>query len=106
MHRSPHARVDPRVVHWHVDRAVAHEVATAFLDASSRTDSEVVAAYTRLVRESDQLFRRLTAPGAPDRVEVVFTTCAAPYRDSDELIASVVEQRLLEVTTVAVDTAR
>jgi hypothetical protein len=37
---------------------------------------------------------------------VFFTTCASPYRDAQELIASVRELRTLEVTTVAVDPDR
>jgi hypothetical protein len=86
--------------------AVAREVAAAYQDAPARRDPLVAAAYARLVTESDLLFHRMTAPGHPGAVEVRFTACAEPYRDAAELIASVREQRLLEVTTVAGDPDR
>jgi hypothetical protein len=63
-----------------VDPAAAHDVARAYRAAPVRLGPEVVAAYDRLVRESDALFARLTAPGRPGRVRVVFTTCPAPTR--------------------------
>jgi hypothetical protein len=85
---------------------VAHEVATAYVDAPNRRDPLTAAAYVRLVTESDRLFRRITSLDRPDRVRVVFTTCPMPYRDAQELISSVRKDRVLEVTTVATDTDR
>lgn len=87
----------------HVDAAAAHEVAASYADTPTGRDPRVVAAYARLVTESDRLFRRLTAPGRPNRVNIAFTTCAAPYADARELISSVRHHRLLEVTSVATE---
>jgi hypothetical protein len=39
-------------------------------------------------------------------VHVFFTTCPTPFRDAHELIGSVTHDRVLEVTTVAVDSGR
>ena len=89
-----------------VDPAAACAVAAAYLGACTRRDSLTRAAYAHLVAESDRLLRRITSPDEPDRVRVRFTTCPDPYRDADELIASVMDDRLLEVTTVAVDPHR
>jgi hypothetical protein len=89
-----------------VDPAVAHEVAAAYLDASSRRDPLTMAAYADLVTETDRLFRRVTSPDQPDPVRVVFTRCPTPYGDAEELIGSVTNHRVLEVTTVAADADR
>jgi hypothetical protein len=86
-----------------VDPAAAAEVAAAHRDAPRLGDALAVAAYERLERESDVLFGRITRPDRPGRVRIVFTDGAAPYRDASELIRSVREQRVLEVTTAAVD---
>ena len=87
----------------HVDPAAAGAVAAAYADARGSRDPLVTAAYSRLVTESDRLFRHVTSPDRPVRVRVhvAFTTCAAPYADAHELIRSVRHDRLLEVTTVA-----
>jgi hypothetical protein len=86
----------------HVDPAAARDVAAAYADTpSSPRDPLVVAAYTQLVAESDRLFRRITSPDQPDPVDIVFTTCPAPYADAGELIASVRNDRRLEVAAVA-----
>ncbi|HEX5945650.1 MAG TPA: hypothetical protein VFY82_05205 [Acidimicrobiales bacterium] len=85
-----------------VDADTARDVAAAYADASPVREPLVVAAYARLVTESDQLFRRLTTPERPDRVRILFTTCPAPYADAHELVSSVRHEQLLEVTTVAV----
>jgi hypothetical protein len=90
----------------HVEPAAAHDVAAAYTDTPTTRDPLVAAAYARLATESDQLFRRLTAPDRPDRVHIAFTTCPAPYADADELISSVNHGRLLEVTTVATEPDR
>jgi len=85
-----------------VDPAAAHAVAAAYIGTPTTRCPLVTAAYARLVAESDRLFRQLTAPDRPDRVRIVFTTCAAPYADDRELIGSVRRDRVLEVTTVAI----
>ena len=61
----------------------------------------MAAAYAQLVTESDQLFQHLTSPDRPDRVRIELTTCPTPYADARELIRSVRQDRLLEVTTIA-----
>jgi hypothetical protein len=88
-------------VRLRVDPGAAGEVAAAYADAPATGDPLVAAAYTRLVAESDHLFRHLTAPERPDGVRIEFTACPAPYANAHELISSVRRQRLLEVTTVA-----
>lgn len=85
----------------HVDPAAARAVAAAYTDASTARDPLVVAAYARLVTESDRLFRDLTSGDRPDRVRIAFTRCPTPYSSAHELISSVRHDRLLEVTTVA-----
>jgi hypothetical protein len=89
-----------------LDHAVAHEVAAAYLDATDRGDPRAGAAFAQLVAETDQLFRWVTLPGRPGALHVFFTTCASPYRDAKELIASVTDTRALEITTVATDPHR
>lgn len=89
-----------------VDEGVAHEVASAYLDAPDRRDPLAVTAFAQLAQESDRLFRRITRPGRPNTVQVFFTRCENPYRDAQELIASVRDSRTLEVTTVAADPDR
>jgi hypothetical protein len=86
-----------------VDPTAAGDVAAAYegTRCDGGRDPLVVAAYSQLVSESDQIFRRLTSPGRPDRIHMVFTTCPEPYADAHELIACVIEARQLEVTTVA-----
>jgi hypothetical protein len=95
-----------RLADRRVDPVAAHEVAAAYLDTPARRDPPTVAAYARLVAESDRLFGRITSPGRPDPVRVVFTTCPTPYDDARELIRSVRDDRLLEVSTVAADSDR
>jgi hypothetical protein len=89
-----------------VDPAAARAVAAAYADAPTRCDPLTRAAYARLVAESDRLLRRITSPDRPDAVRVRFTACPEPYRSADELIASVTDDRLLEVATVAGDPYR
>jgi hypothetical protein len=100
------ARLGRRVADLRVDPAAAREVAAAYLDAPERRDALTAAAYARLVTESSGLFALITSPDRPDPVQVFFTTCPMPYRDAQELIASVTDDRILEVTTVAIDADR
>jgi hypothetical protein len=87
----------------HVGRVdpAASAVAAAYADAPSRRHPLAAAAYALLAMESDQLIGRLTSPDRPGRVHIVFTTCPTPYGGAHELIGSVRQHRLLEVTTVA-----
>ena len=98
-HASPASARGSECLDRHVDPLLAHEVAAAYLDAHSRRDPLVEAAYADLVTESDRLFRWITSTDRPDPVRVVFTTCPTPYHDAQELIGSVTGARLLEVTT-------
>jgi hypothetical protein len=84
-----------------VDPAAARAVADAYADAPTRRDRLTAAAYAQLATESDQLFRRLTSPDRPDRVHIVFTTCPTPYGGAHELILSVRQDGLLEITSVS-----
>jgi hypothetical protein len=96
-------REPPGVASRRVNPALAREVAAAYLDAPTRHDPLAAAAYARLVTESNRLFELITSPDRPDPVRVFFTTCPTPYRDARELIASVTDDRVLEVATVATD---
>lgn len=89
-----------------VDPAAARAIAAAYADAPSRRHPLAAAAYAQLATESDQLFQRLTSPDRSGRVHIVFTTCPTPYRGAHELIRSVRQDRLLEVTTVAAECDR
>lgn len=103
-------RSDRRTVKGLVDRrvddAAARDVAAAYAGARIRLDPLTRVAYARLVAESDRLFGLITSPDQPDPVRVCFTTSPVPYRDSAELIASVSDDGLLEVATVATDLHR
>jgi hypothetical protein len=85
-----------------VDEDVAREVAACYLAGSGQADARTTAAFAQLGTETDVLFRWLTLPDRPGALRVHFTRCAAPYRDAQELIASVAQTRRLEITTVAV----
>jgi hypothetical protein len=89
-----------------VDPAAARAVAAAYAAARTCLDPLTRAAYARLAAESDRMFGLITSPDQPDPVRVRYTTCPDPYRDARELIASVTDDRLLEVTTVAADPHR
>ncbi len=106
MHPPARTRPVRDLVERRVDPAVAHEVAAAYLDAPGRRDPLAAAAYARLVEESDRLFGQITSPHRADAVRVVFTTCQTPYDDAQELIRSVNDGRVLEISTVATDAAR
>jgi hypothetical protein len=90
-----------------VDPTVAREVASEYIDAPTfGRRRHVRAAYAQLITESDRLFRRITSPDRPDRVRIMFTTCQVPYADAHELIVSVRDHQVLEVTTTAAETDR
>jgi hypothetical protein len=77
-----------------LDPDAARDVADAHHAASRRGGPECDAAYARLVDETDRIYRLLP-------VEIAFTMSEHPYDDADELIRSVRDDRLLEVTSVA-----
>jgi hypothetical protein len=79
----------------------AVEIAAAHIEASRTGGALAHAAYARLVRESDRLFRLVTETGRPDRVRIFFTMCATPYDSVAELIGSVRRDQVLEVTAAA-----
>jgi hypothetical protein len=89
-----------------VDPAAASAVAAAYVDTPSRRHPLVAAAYARLITESDLLFRRITSPDRPGRVQIGFTTCPQPYATAWELVESVRDDRVLEVVTVGSDRDR
>jgi hypothetical protein len=89
-----------------VDSDLAHEVAAAYLNGPSSPTAFLMASYEQLSREADQLFAAVTSTARRDPVRVVFTECEVPYQNSEELIASVTGDRLLEVTVAAADCDR
>lgn len=98
---------EPGFVGRRVDPTVAREVASEYIDAPSFGHRRHVrAAYAPLVMESDRLFEQITSPHRPHRVRIMFTTCPTPYADAHELIASVRDHRVLEVTTTAAEPDR
>ena len=87
-----------------VDPAVAHEVAAAYLDAPRRRDPLAAAAYARLVDESDRLFRQITVAASGRRGACrVHQVSRRRTTTPQELIRSVNDGRVLEITTVATD---
>jgi hypothetical protein len=81
------------------DPIAAAEVAAAHQEAPRVGGPLAHAAYARLVSESDHLFTLLTQARPPTRV--AFSLCPSPYCSSDELITSITQDRVLEVTSVA-----
>lgn len=89
-----------------VDPTVAAEIASAYLEAPCTPLPFLRAAYEQLAAESDRLFTAITAPERADAVRVRFSTCELPYDSAEELIASVRNEHVLEVTAAAVDRDR
>jgi hypothetical protein len=81
------------------DWTAAAEVAAAHHEAPRVGGPLAYAAYARLVSESDHLFMLITRARPP--TQVCFSRCPSPYCSSDELITSITQDRVLEVTTVA-----
>jgi len=86
-------------------RSETQEIAECFIAARTRADSLVAVAYQQLEEQTDRQFAALTDPRDPYRITVAGTGQATPYRDADELIASVSATRTLEVTTSPADRA-
>jgi hypothetical protein len=68
---------------------------------SAHDDPQVIEAYRQLQAETDHLFRLLTRDGRYPAVRVVFTRCAHPYEDDEELISAVRTKGTLEMTSAA-----
>jgi hypothetical protein len=89
-----------------VDQGHAWEVAARFLAAESRPQDPLIrAAYLALQRESDRAFMLLTE-GISAPVRVAFSRCTTSYASDRELIAAVRGERVLEVTTSAIERDR
>ena len=86
-------------------RSDTQEIAECFISARTKADSLVAVAYQQLEKQTDRQFAALTDPQGPYRITVVGTGQPTPYRDADELIASVFATRTLEVTTSPADRA-
>ena len=87
-----------------VNQDLAREVAQLFLAARGRAhDPTVRAAYRQLEEQSDAALTRLTRW---HRVRVVFTRCPLPYASDRELITAVRADRVLEITTAAIEPDR
>ena len=89
----------------HRPRSETQEIAECFIAARTRADSLAALAYQQLEEQPDRQFTALTDPQGPYRITVVGTGQATPYRDADELIASVFATRTLEVMTSPADRA-
>jgi len=88
-----------RSVQLRVDPAVAAEIASAYGETPETGSRLSRAAYAQLARESDRLFRAITAPDGRCPVRIVFTKGSVPYACARELITSVRRDRVLEVVT-------
>jgi hypothetical protein len=95
----------PRPALHHVDLTETLDAAEAFIAARTTADPLVARAYGELERQTDRQYKALTDPSGPYRLTVVSTGQVTPYTDAEELIASVLTTRTLEVTTSAADRA-
>jgi hypothetical protein len=95
----------PRPALHHVDPTETLDAAEAFIAARTTADPLVALAYGELERQTDRQYKALTDPSGPYRLTVVSTGQVTPYTDAEELIASVLTTRTLEVTTSAADRA-
>jgi hypothetical protein len=87
-----------------VNPLTAREVAESLLAArSTPRDRTVRAAYDQLQQQSDHALTVLTTGRGGGGVRVVFTRCRLPYASDREMVAAVCADRLLEVTTAAVE---
>lgn len=95
----------PRPALHHVDPTETREVAEAFIAARTTAEPLVALAYRELEIQTDRQYTALTDPCGPYRLTVASTSQLTPYTDAEELIASVLATRTLEVTTTAADRA-
>jgi hypothetical protein len=98
-------RTKPRPALRYVDPTETLDAAEAFIAARTTADPLVALAYGELGRQTDRQYEALTDPSGPYRLTVVSTGQVTPYSDAEELIASVLTTRTLEVTTSAADRA-
>jgi hypothetical protein len=92
--RPAHSTPVPRHVHPSETQAIAE----GFLSARTRPSPLVTLAYQQLETQTDQQFAMLTDPRGPYRMTVVGTREVTPYASAEELIASVLASRILEIT--------
>jgi len=95
----------PRPDLRHVDPSETQAVAECFISARMSADLLVARAYQQLEVQTDRQFAALTNSQGPYRIRVVNTSELTPYCDAEELTASVLASRTLEVTTAAADRA-
>jgi len=95
----------PAPVLRHVHPSETQAIAECFISARTRVDDLVALAYRQLEMQTDRQFAALTDPQGPYRITVVGTSQVTPYSDAEELAASVLTSRTLEVTTSAADRA-
>jgi hypothetical protein len=101
----PRRMARPRPVPRHVHPGETQAIAECFISARTRAEPLVAQAYRQLEAQTDRQFAALTDPQGPYRVAVVGTSELTPYSDAEELAASVLSSRTLEVTTSAADRA-
>jgi hypothetical protein len=101
----PNRLARPRPAVRHVLPSETEAIADCFISARSRADPLVAQAYRQLETQTDEQFGALTDPQGPYRITVVGTRNITPYADAEELTASVLSSRTLEVTTSAADRA-
>jgi hypothetical protein len=97
--RPARSRPAPRPVQPSETQAVGE----CFLSARTRVDPLVALAYRQLEAQTDRQFAALTDPGGPYRITVVGTREVTPYATAEELIASVLATRTLEITRTPAD---
>src|SRR5215469_16584108 len=95
----------PKPALHHVDLTETRDVADAFIAARTKADPLVALAYRQLEMQTDRQYKALTDPAGPYRLTIASTGQVTPYTDAEELIASVLATRTLEVTTSAADRA-
>ena len=87
----------------HVRAEETAAVADCFIAARPGANPLVAEAYRQLALQTDRQFAALTDPGGPYRITVVGTREVTPYATAEELIASVLATRTLEITRTPAD---
>jgi hypothetical protein len=88
-----------------VDPGETRLAGEAFLGAPTTVDGLVGRAYRELEEQTDRQFAVLTHPGGPYRIRVVGTREVSPYCGAEELFASVLATRVLEMPPTPADRA-
>jgi hypothetical protein len=94
----PRRPVHPRPVPRPVRPSETQAVAESFISARTRADPLAALAYQQLEAQTDRQFAALTDPEGPYRITVAGTREITPYANAEELIASVLTSRTLEIT--------